>query len=243
MKWGITVFSFVLVACTQSPQETQKEVGEISDIEIPLSLEDSLFIQQKLAELNREYFAERNDSMGGWEEGSVCYSADKELKIFSFKGEWVGAYPVPISLITTEDGKELGDYQYPITSIYKLTADKYLLIGNGSDRPRGLEYRMGSEANLYDKNTNKSTFITEAMLSMLVENTEGQAFTIEDPKIIYDVTSKILKSHGYSYDEDSWNNGTPKCYQIKKEYRFQENQFIVLKSDTLIEVRKDISGE
>ncbi len=262
MKWWVVYMALGLMACGNGVNEKQghhttEDIGkadslpkyEVESSEKKISLEDSIFIQTKISELNTEYYAERSDSMGGWhaEDAEVLYSQDSSLKIYSFLGEYIGAYGSPMYHSTSiYKGKIRIDTSFLTAySIFKHPKAQFLKFAQGQKPMRGPEWSYFEEAYLFS-NYDISK-ICQSQLSHWIENTTGNSSfypnknedidSLEN-RIVYKPDNKTIKCTAYGYNEEEYIYGEVlPCYKVSSTYQLIGNQFKLVETDSIFDTR------
>lgn len=277
MKWLVVIISFTLLCYGNGGQEKKgnlaiEELRKIGSFEMIdsntqrlLSLEvapsiisaaDSAFITEKLTELNAKYYLEwcegREqvcDSFGGWffEDADVLYSADSTLKVFSFMGEYIGAYGSPMyhSVYLVDNVYTIDTTFLTARQIIRFDNNQFLILADGPIRMRGSEWSYFKEAYLFD--SGKVSRVCQSQLSHWIENSNGnRAFypNIADEidslekRIVYIPNKKILKCTTFGYNENEYTYGEfLPCYKATSTYQFTGGQFRLVKSDSTFDIR------
>jgi hypothetical protein len=214
-----------------------------------LSLEDSLFIEIQLAKVNKEYYADRDDSMGGWESGEVLYSCDSIIKVYSLAGEWMGAYGSRMynSVCFMNNTKIADSYNLTAKSIFKLNKEHYLILTEGAVRMRGPEWSYFEDAYLINnKGVEK---VCQSQLSQWIENSIGDPLFFENidqekvsttssSNIIFNKKEALLRCTHYGYNAESSIGELLNCFKVISTFKFNGNTFIPEQSDSTFDSRQ-----
>jgi hypothetical protein len=198
-----------------------------------MSKEDSLFIQKEIAELNSEYYKERVDSMGGWKTGKIFTPLGNNFRIYSYTGDWMGAYPVPMNKVVIEviaHHKTIDTSIYPIYKVRQISKHKYLLLGNGFKRESGWQgYDEGYEAHILTTIPFKfETIVNQVEMPGIVELSDGAK--LKDVYIHWDLDTKTLKTGGYSYNPETLHSDSLECHYDEQTFIYKNDSFQLIKS-------------
>lgn len=221
--------------------------------EIPINKAelDSLYIAIMIDSLQQEYFDEMNEGVpeeeqtnfGGWYSGSVKYSADSLLLIYSFIGEGCGAYCSPIyTSHIMYDSLELEEWFLPVDSILKLDENNYLILCKGATRLRGVEFEETEQVHQVTINQQiESKNIANVGLSSFIQNTAGSKQFIDTEKPVtlldYYTDDQTLYAVDYSYDEGSYSDSLA-CFRTINKYVYTKGRFVQQFVDNTSETRK-----
>lgn len=208
------------------------------------------FITNKINELNTLYHKKRCDgwdincdSIGGWLSFDFTESKNKDVIVFDFFGEWIGAYGVPMYHSTIiYKGVEIYDStMLDFKRLHQLSNGKHLLITSGLIRYRGPEFGRMQEAFLLS--TNSINKIGEGDISMFIENSSGEVsfydssnYSNAQDLIKFDSNSNTLQIEDF---ELPWGSQEPQieCLKISKQFKYVNGKFHFSSKDSTIDIR------